>query len=78
MTEIEHSNKIAELESIYLGKYLRDGNEFVKIKVVLVDYRDNYQYMNRVSDEYGNIHFIDDIKEVFTYEQTRQFDKTNQ
>lgn len=78
MTEIEHSNKISELESIYLGKYLKDGNQFVRIMAVLVDYRDNYQYMNRVSDEYGNIHFIDDIEEVFTYEQTRQFDKTNQ
>ncbi len=78
MTEIEHSNKITELESIYLGKYLKDGNQFVRIMAVLVDYRDNYQYMNRVSDEYGNIHFIDDIEEVFTYEQTRQFDKTNQ
>lgn len=78
MTEIEHSNKITELESIYLGKYLKDGNQFVRIMAVLVDYRDNYQYMNRVSDEYGNIHFIDDIEEVFTYEQTRRFDKTNQ
>lgn len=78
MTEIEHSNKITELESIYLGKYLKDGNQFVRIMAVLVDYRDNYQYMNRVSDEYGNIHFIDDIEEVFTYEQTRHFDKTNQ
>lgn len=78
MTEIEHSNKISELESIYLGKYLKDGNRFVRIMAVLVDYRDNYQYMNRISDEYGNIHFIDDIEEVFTYEQTRQFDKTNQ
>lgn len=78
MTEIEHSNKISELESIYLGKYLKDGNQFVRIMAVLVDYRDNYQYMNRVSDEYGNIHFIDDIEEVFTYEQTRLFDKTNQ
>lgn len=78
MTEIEHSNKISELESIYLGKYLKDGNQFVRIMAVLVDYRDNYQYMNRVSDEYGNIHFIDDIEEVFTYEQTRRFDKTNQ
>lgn len=78
MTEIEHSNKISELESIYLGKYLKDGNQFVRIMAVLVDYRDNYQYMNRVSDEYGNIHFIDDIEEVFTYEQTRHFDKTNQ
>lgn len=78
MTEIEHSDKISELESIYLGKYLKDGNQFVRIMAVLVDYRDNYQYMNRVSDEYGNIHFIDDIEEVFTYEQTRRFDKTNQ
>lgn len=78
MIEIEHSNKIAELESIYLGKYLKDGDQCVRITEVLVDYRDNYQHMNRVSDEYGNIHFIDDIKEVFTYEQTRQFDKTNQ
>lgn len=78
MMEIEHSNKIAELEAIYLGKYLKDGNQFVKITAVLVDYRDNYQHMNRVSDEYGNIHFIDDIEEVFTYEQIRQFDKTNQ
>ena len=77
MTEVEHSNKVAELESIYLGKYIKDDNEFVKIMGVLVDYRDECQHMNRVSDEYGNIHFIDDIKEVFTYEQTRQFDKGN-
>lgn len=77
MTEIEHSNKIAELESIYLGKYLKDDNEFVKIMAILVDYRDEYQHMNRVSDEYGNIHFIDNIEEVFTYEQIRQLDKGN-
>ena len=77
MTEVEHSNKVAELESIYLDKYLKDGNQFVRIMAVLVDYRDNYQHMNRVLDEYGNIHFIDEIEEVFTYEQIRWFAKTN-
>lgn len=77
MTEVEHSNKVAELESIYLGKYIKDDNEFVKIMEILVDYRDEYQHMNRVSDEYGNIHFINDIEEVFTYEQIRQLDKGN-
>lgn len=77
MTEVEHSNKVAELKSKYLDKYIRDDNEFVKIMGVLVDYRDEYQHMNRVSDEYGNIHFINDIKEVFTYEQIRQLDKGN-
>ena len=77
MTEVEHSNKVAELESIYLGKYLKDGNEFVKIMGVFVDYRDECQHMNRVGDEYGNIYFIDNIEEVFTYEQIRQLDKGN-
>jgi hypothetical protein len=71
MTEVEHSNKVAELESIYLGKYIKDDNEFVKIIEIFVDYRDEYQHMNRVSDEYGNIHFINDIEEVFTNEQIR-------
>lgn len=77
MTEVEHNNKVAELKSKYLGKYIKDDNEFVKIMEVFVDYRDEYQHMNRVSDEYGNIHFIDNIEEVFTYEQIRQLDKGN-
>lgn len=77
MTEVEHSNKVAELESIYLDKYIKDDNEFVKITEILVDYRDECQHMNRVGDEYGNIHFIDNIEEVFTYEQIRQLDKGN-
>lgn len=77
MTEVEHSGKVAELNSRYLGKYIKDDGEFVKIVGILVDYRDEYQHMNRVSDEYGNIHFINDIEEVFTYEQIRQLDKGN-
>lgn len=77
MTEVEHTNKVAELKSKYLGKYIKDDNEFVTIMGIHVDYRDECQYMNRVSDEYGNIHFIDNIEEVFTYEQIRQLDKGN-
>lgn len=58
-----------DLAQSLVGKYIyNDDGELVEIKQVFVDRREDNQHMNRVADEYGNIHFIQDIKTVFTRE----------
>lgn len=70
LTEEEHSRIINELAKRYVGKYiLEPDGEYVMISNVLVDYKKNAQHMNRVVDEYGNIHFIDEISVLYIKEE---------
>ena len=64
-----YKTKTSELNAKYLGKYLlNDEGEMVKIVMVDIDHDINNQRMNRVTDEYGNKHFIDEIEAVYSKE----------
>lgn len=61
--------KTTELNTKYLGKYIQDDEgQLVKIIMVDVDHDINNQRMNRVTDEYGNKHFINEIGDIYTKE----------
>ena len=62
MTEEEHKKAVDQLEKKYIGKYFKSDKGYVKIIGVIVEYRLNHEYMNRVEDELGNITFINEIK----------------
>lgn len=59
MSKEEHDDILIELELKWLGKKTPDGDEIVS---VMVDYRKDHQFMNRVEDEYGNIWFISELE----------------
>lgn len=59
LDEFGHDMILKTLELRYLGKTTPDGTEIIEVKV---DYRKDYQYMNRVVDEYGCIYFISDLE----------------
>lgn len=62
--------KTAELNNKYLGKYiLNDEGQMVKIIMVDIDHDINNQRMNRVTDEYGNKHFINELTAVYSKEE---------
>lgn len=62
--------KTTELYSLYYDKYLVDDDgALVRIVAVDIDYDINNQRMNRVTDEFGNKHFIDEIKVLYTKEE---------
>lgn len=59
MTEEEHTKIVKELSKKYIGTKTPDGGI---ITDVYVDYRPNYQELNRVMDEWGNIYFIGELE----------------
>jgi len=65
MSESEHKEILNKLRKEYVGKFVYYDNEFIKIIDVYVDYRYEAQHMNRIVDEYGNTHFINELKEAF-------------
>ena len=58
--EEKHAEIVKQLEKKYLGKKTPDNTEIVSVEV---DYRKDYQCMNRVHDEYGNIFFVLELEE---------------
>ena len=62
LTQDEHSKILKELEEKWLGNKTPDDSEIIEI---YVDYRKTHQHMNRVSDEYGNIFFINELEEYY-------------
>ena len=69
-TEEEHERIVKELGERYVGKYIKEPDgEFVRISNINVDYRKTAQHMNRVEDEYGNMHYLDDIPVLYIKEE---------
>lgn len=60
MSEEEHKKILDDLSQKYVGKLTPD---YTRIVSVYVDYRKEYQFMNRAEDEIGNIWFLTDINE---------------
>lgn len=61
--------KQKDLYKQFVGKFIRDDdNNLVEITSVDVEHRIDRQDMNRVTDEFGNKHFICDIAVLYTKE----------
>lgn len=62
----EHDAEVQRLEKIYKGKKcrLKSGEVTDEIVEVRVDFRPNFQYMNRIVTESGRIFFLTDIQLV--------------
>lgn len=64
--------KTADLYSLYYDKYIEDQDgELVKIVGIDIDHDPNNQRMNRLTDENGNKHFIDEVSVVYTKEDVK-------
>lgn len=59
LSEAEHAEIKQKLEEKYLGKRTPDDTV---IERVFVDYRRYEQDMNRVTDEFGNVYFIEELE----------------
>lgn len=69
LTEEEHDLILKKLNATYVGKYIKESDgELVELVNVNVDYRKHAQHMNRVEDEYGNMHYLDEISVLYIRE----------